>query len=231
MDIISLTTIPSRLHVMEPCIHSLEKQGLPIYVYLPEYTYRTQQKLSQSDIPSFLKNCNISFVEDEGSITKMRPALRSNQFTRVITADDDVEYPEGWAQSLLEYSDKLTDCVICYRGRVMQPGKSYRGNKLRQNVEHPTAVNFVTGVHGVLYRPEFFSEAFLQSTEVTTVDDIDISKELNKNGVQMVVIPRPGPIVAQKYHKKDALCKFNVGKKQNDRALKQKGFWDVVREI
>lgn len=231
MNIISITAIPSRLPVMQKCVQSLEKQGLPVHVYLPKYCYRKKQNLTENDIPDFMKNCHVHLVEDEGSITKMRPALRSGEFTRVITADDDVQYPDGWAQQLLEYSDKLPDCVVCYRGRIMRHGKSYRGNKLRQNVNQPTAVNFITGVHGVLYRPEFFSEEFLKSTEFTTVDDIDISKELNKNGTQMVVIPRPGPIVAQTYHKKDALCRVNVGKKQNDKELKSRGFWEVVRKI
>lgn len=236
MDIISLTAIPSRFKHMEPCVTSLCKQGLPVCIFLPRYFKRKNKEVTSKDIPSYIKECDtVVLTEDEGSITKLKPALRLQGIDRIITADDDIEYPDGWAANLLNYSNEYPDSVIAHRGRLMKDRKLYRQNKVVEKPGSPVKVNFITGVSGVLYRPEFFTQEFIDNTEFSITDDINISVELNRNKINMLVVPPPkGEIVTMRSNRVDALCSINVKRTKtsnNDKELKKQGFWEVAASV
>lgn len=222
-NIISLTTIPSRIKYIKPCIDRLLRQNLPIYLWLSSEYNRIDGKVI---VPEFLKNSKIkiNYVKDRGSITKLYPALRMSNVDCIITADDDVLYPDGWAEGLLNYSNKYKDSVIAYRGRHIKKNITYKKCKIVYKPQEVTKVNFLTGSFGVLYKKEFFSDKFIDADYFTTVDDIDISVELKKNNVDIKIIPTENDIVntALEYRKNDMLWKKNIV--QNDFELNKK-FW------
>lgn len=228
--IISLTTIPQRIHRIEECIQSLKNQGLPIHVFLPKYPKRADEIIHT--IPDFLGGCHVHWVEDEGSITKLRPALREG-FQEIITADDDIEYPPGWAGNLIRWSYAYPHAVVAHRGRQLDPHRphKYKGVGITENVSEPTQVNLVTGVRGVMYKRQFFSQQFIDSTEFTTVDDIDISVELNNNGVPIMVVPRQGPVRALTASHIDRLAMHNGKGGDNVEMLEKKGFWQSLKNM
>lgn len=232
--VISLTAIPPRFQHLEPCLKSLHYQNdpgnLPVHLYVPKYFKRNRTEVKNTDLPQFVKRyCDeVHFVEDEGSITKLRPALRE-QYSIVITADDDIEYPPLWAAQLLYYA-QFYNAVLGYRGKNLVNGQGYGQTKAVEKVSEPTCVNFITGVRGALYRPEFFTNEFLQSTEFTTVDDTDISTELNRNNVPIYIIPPTEWSAPTSAIKIQRLAKMNVWKGETDRQLKLKGFWESIKE-
>ena len=156
--IISLTTLPSRLPHIEAGIKSLKKQGFPIYLWIPKYVKRLDQKFS-GEIPEFLKDINYEIVEDRGSITKLLGGLEiANDF--LITADDDVIYPKNWAKNLINYYDSLTQKgACCYRGREFKGKKmtSYRNTRLVEKHKEVRKVNIVCGTWGALYHKDMFT--------------------------------------------------------------------------
>lgn len=230
--IISLTTMPDRLNLTQPVIDSLLNQDLDIYLWMPKIVHRTG-KVFDGTVPAFMKNSKIHFetVEDEGSITKLLPALRSG-FDRIITADDDVIYPERWARRLIKHSDKWPDSALCYRGRTMDRYIKYNDTPVIKLNKGSASVNFLTGTHGALYKKEFFKDSIYEEFERhKTVDDAVISAHLRKNRIPIKVIsvpPNTNGIRAYRIHRISALWKKNnaKGSTTNDDALKDLGFWD-----
>lgn len=187
-SIISLTTIPSRVKHIKPCIDSLLDQKLPVYVWIQEKVERTGN-VFDGETPSFLNQdgVNVAVVKEMGPITKLLPGLRLSEI--VITADDDHIYGRGWAEGLIKQSKKFPDACLCYRGRVFN-GKSYKSTKVIANPDLPTPVEFVTGVKGALYKDSFFEDSiFDEWKEYMYNDDIVISAHLKKRDVPMIVIP------------------------------------------
>jgi hypothetical protein len=196
MDIISLTTIPRRIDKIKPCIDSLVRQDMIIYLWLADDYIRADGKIG--DIPEFLKhpNIRIRFVEDHGSITKLYPALFLEDVDRIITADDDIVYPDDWAKNLLDASTFYPDSALCYRGRTLlrQGGKMlpYNQSKLFKGADYKK-VHLVTGVWGCLYRRSFFDDDFFKYRQydyMSRVDDIWISGYLEEKNITKRCIPR-----------------------------------------
>jgi hypothetical protein len=197
MDIISLTTIPKRIDHIQPCIESLLRQNMVIYLWISNEYQRA--KGSINDLPEFLKHDNIRVrrVNDEGSITKLYPALGLWDVDRILTADDDIVYPDDWAKGLLEASDDYPNAAICYRARNFRYDRSgqrmpYRKTRLLKGAFY-NKVDIITGVHGALYRREFFGDDFYDYRRyegVRYVDDIWISGYLADRGVDRICIPR-----------------------------------------
>ena len=188
--IISLTTIPSRLPKIKPCLQSLIKQGYPVHLWIPRYFKRGKEKLP-SNLPSFLNQINVNYhiVEDFGSITKLLPALKLD-VDYIITADDDAIYGNEWASDLVSYAKQYPNTAICYRGRSVKNGQKYNNTKLIYNVNQPTKINLITGVWGAIYSPTFFKETIWDEyLKWTLGDDLIISQHLQNNKIKMLTIP------------------------------------------
>lgn len=222
MTAISLTTIPSRIDHIKPCIDSLLRQGFPVYVWVPEYCRRTGDDLD--GIPGFLyrDGIRVATVEDRGPITKLLPALECG-FDRVLTADDDHVYGDGWADELVAYSDEHPAQAVAYRGRVFR-GRKYNETDLIAGPDGPKEVEFITGVKGALYRREFFDKSIFEEWKSWLHnDDIVISAHLKKRGVRMTVIPRPCEIKHYSVASVDNLWDDGNGRR-NDEGL-EKVYW------
>ena len=223
--IISLTTIPTRIAHIQPCIDSLLTQGLPVYLWIPEEVIRI--KAVTTAIPGFLRNrpnLTVTIVPDRGPITKLLPALEAGH-EMIITADDDHAYGTHWATGLLEQAEKRPDAAICYRGRVFGKGRRYRQSKvisgeLRQ-------VDLITGVKGALYRARFFDAGIFEEWRGWPMnDDIVICTHLKRRTVPILAVPLPQGcrLVPQDYMHTDALYEANTKRGLNDQGLKQV-FW------
>ena len=196
MDIISLTTIPKRVEKIKPCIDSLLRQGLIIYLWLSEDYGRPEGQIKH--VPDFLNDSRIRvrFVEDHGSITKLYPAIYLTNVDRILTADDDIVYPDNWAKNLFDASWEYPDDALCYRGRVLnREGKRilpYNQSTLYKGANFKK-VHLVTGVWGCLYRRKFFDDDFFfyrQYDYMSRVDDIWISGYLEWKGITKRCIPK-----------------------------------------
>lgn len=188
--IISLTTIPSRIEHIEPCIQSLAVQGLPIYLWAVKKIERSDVQLKR--IPPFLAaaSVHVEVVEDHGPITKLLPALE-HDFDTIITADDDCVYGKGWATGLLNWAEKLPNAALGYRGRILT-GKGYRQSRLikKGHIKKPTPVDIITAVEGALYHASMFDAGIYDEwRRWPTNDDLVIAAHLKRRDVMRYIIP------------------------------------------
>ena len=227
--IISLTTIPDRIEHIKPCIESLMRQGLAVYVWAVRKIERSETVLEQ--VPVFLResDAHVAIVEDRGPITKLLPALEAG-FETIITADDDIVYGEGWADGLLEWSAKV-DGAIGYRGRQLT-GTGYITSRVvkHDKIDEPVRVDIITGVHGALYRAEMFGASiFSEWRQSSTNDDLAITAHLERRGVRRYVVPGDCRIKHQKLEYTMPLFDVNNADdaRANDKVLRALGLMDA----
>ncbi|MCX2698350.1 glycosyltransferase family 2 protein [Ochrobactrum chromiisoli] len=211
--VVSLSTIPSRFHLIEPTLKSLLSQSLKfqeIRVYIPmEYRRFTNWDGALPPVPS-----GVSIVrcdKDYGPATKVLPAARDlkDQNVDILFCDDDKIYDAGWHKRFKDASAEHPDaCIVevgesfpdisddCRptdrlpRGRWKKKNSSYRTKRIlslflyKPNLSTAGYVDQLAGFAGVLVRPEWFDEAFYDIPDVMwTVDDPWLSGHLERRGI------------------------------------------------
>ena len=120
--IVSFSTIPTRVHDIEPVLKSLNNQTLKpdkIYLNIPKKYKRFSEKLEE---PSFLKkkdyeNVEIFYMEkDYGPASKfigtlLNPNVKDDDY--VFITDDDVEKKDFWLKTLYDKYISLKQTTIC----------------------------------------------------------------------------------------------------------------------
>jgi len=161
--IVSLTTIPERLHKVHLCIESLLRQSckpdyLMLWVSIPE-----------NEIPKKLdrlrqRGLEIKFCKDIRSYKKIIYTLKENPKSIIVTADDDIFYRKDWLKQLYDAYQKEPQYIHCHRAHLMtkKPDgklKNYKEwNFLSPGIQGPSLHLFSTGAAGVLYPPHSLSE-------------------------------------------------------------------------
>lgn len=211
--IVTLSSIPSRFHLLEPTLKSLLSQSVKpheVRVYIPK-TYRRFPNWDGTlpVVPAGVRivRCDM----DYGPATKVLPAARElkNQIVDLIFCDDDVVYDRHWHQRLKEASEMHPNACIVEKGdsfpdiadECRSPERLPRGKsrpkdlryrlqralylyRYRPNRTTPGFVDMLAGFAGVLVRPEWFDEAFYEIPDVMwTVDDAWLSGHLERVGV------------------------------------------------
>lgn len=117
--VVSMTTIPTRIHEINKTIDSLKNQRPApehIIINIPKKYDRFETSIT--NIPRFLGNdpmIKINLIEnDYGPATKMLGALNLNipDDTIVLVCDDDTIYKQGWASNLTHNIRKYRDHVF-----------------------------------------------------------------------------------------------------------------------
>ncbi len=171
--VVSLTTIPSRIGVIDTTLKSLLDQSRPpkrIYLNVPEWS---QRENCAYEVPAFLtglKGVIVRRCEDWGPATKVIPALLSEDSDQLIlVTDDDRIYPkdmlEVMEQQAVRHPDQALACAgwVVPKGfldrptsalanRFKRPPAPVRGHRTRKLVE----IDIVLGVFGYAIRPLFF---------------------------------------------------------------------------
>lgn len=211
--IISLSSIPSRFHLIQPTLKSLLSQNLKaheIRLYIPE-TYRRFPDWDGT-LPVVPKGVTICHCDqDYGPATKVLPAAKDlkGQDVDILFCDDDKIYDRGWhARFKSEAAKKPNTCIIevgetfpdisddyrpsdrLPRSRWKHKDSIYRVKRIlclftiKPNLTSPGYVDQISGFAGVLVRPEWFDELFYDIPDVMwTVDDPWISGHLERVGI------------------------------------------------
>jgi hypothetical protein len=160
--IISLTSIPSRLIILDIVIASLLRQATQaqlIVLWLNDSL--------RGDLPRRLEklqgdNFKIRYCEGTSSFRKLLPSLRAYSDSVIVTCDDDMIYPENWLKNLYDCHLEHQDCVISQVGRLIERSsngmlKSYKSWPF---VRHECSGNNLLpiGYGGVLYPLGTFDE-------------------------------------------------------------------------
>ena len=104
--IVSLTSFPARIHLVQYAVYSLMKQSMKpnrIVLWLAEEQFPGKE----NDLPEELLalkplGLEIRWCEDIKSFKKLIPALREFPEAIIVTADDDIHYPRHWLRSLYQ---------------------------------------------------------------------------------------------------------------------------------
>ena len=195
--IISLTSIPSRLPLIERTLKSLMRQSVAparIVLNLPHFSKREGVAYVAPAFLSGLQSVRIRWCEDVGPATKLLPSLTGEaRDARIIVVDDDRIYPANLVADLVAASDRDPDSAFCMSGWVVPADLTDRPTTIWSNLRmlppapirarrlsRPIAVDIVQGLSGYLVRPSFFDVKAITDystapREAFFVDDVWIS--------------------------------------------------------
>jgi hypothetical protein len=200
--VVSLTTIPSRLTRLRPTLNSLLTQDYPptaIYLAVPSQSTREQKPYRMPEwLPEYPGVTVIDCERDWGPASKLLPTLlaeRERPDTMIVAVDDDNVYPREMVGTFVQFSGRLPDAALCFRGHVVSGGWKESRAVFGTRVSAPTRMDIVTGCGGILVKPRFFDGAVFDydgaPPSAFFVDDIWISGHLARRGVRRYLIPSP----------------------------------------
>lgn len=187
---ISLTSIFANQSRLVQTLQSILKQSrLPdkIFLYLSEEPYILDDGFSNKKItnPSLLKLVtdtsiiNVKWVKNTGSYRKLIPLLQEKwgEDCIIITIDDDTVYVNTLIDNLVSgYNEHK--CVVGFRGftPLFDNISNFDYHK-RDKLQQLSLYNFLTGVGGILYTPDFFKKTknliFNEEVYLNTCDKQD----------------------------------------------------------
>jgi hypothetical protein len=159
--VLSMTTQPHRLELVHYAIESIARgTRKPSRFHL----WITDEE-SYAHLPSTLhrlesRGLEIHLTEDLGPHTKYYPYVhRDTRFEApLVTADDDVIYPEEWLEQVIRAHEANPSAIHCFRAhRIrMANGRPTPYNSWAPCEDtRPSHLNLITGVSGVIYPPEY----------------------------------------------------------------------------
>ena len=164
--IVSLTTIPERMHKVHLCIESILRQSLkPDYLML--WVSVPEDKVPKKLARLKKRGLQIKCCKDIRSYRKIVYTLKENPQSIIVTADDDLFFPRDWLKQLYEAYQKEPYYIHCHWAHLMikDPGgklKKYtEWNFYAPGIQGPSLHLFATGGAGALYPPNSLSEEVL----------------------------------------------------------------------
>ena len=184
--VVSLTTLPSRIHRIRGTLNSLLDQTEPadeIVLAVPKYSRREQTSYR---IPDWLKRSNTVTIlpcEDLGPATKLLPVLKrtNDPETRIAVVDDDVVYPPDFLANLRIWNQQYPNNALAYSGWSLANSLKYRDSQVFYGTElrFPKAVDVLRGTWGYVVRRGFFDDRVFDFASVPNecyfVDDVFFS--------------------------------------------------------
>ncbi len=232
--VVSLTSFPQRINKLYYCLFSLLNQELKPYKVVL-WLANSQFPRGEKDIPKrILKlkqfGLDIQFCDDYKSYKKIIPAVDKYCDKVIVTADDDVLYPENWLKKLYEQYINYPGNIVCHRaheikfnGEILLPYKKW--NALSPNILGPSKMLIAIGVGGVLYPPNTFKKSQFNYSEIVKLapytDDIYLKFIEIKNNISVVkVCENSRELFTIAGTQKNRLAKLNVENgDQNDKAI------------
>jgi hypothetical protein len=191
--VFSMTTTPPRLPFLKETLKDLMLSSINpdhIYLNIPYKNKRLKSTYVLSDeIIEFVSEhdyITINRCEDVGPATKLLPTLKKEQDpeTIIITADDDIFYPETYHEELLHEILSSTKTAFAYRGIIFD-----KNNDSPIYVTKTKECDVLEGFTGVVYKRKFFTDDIFDiCKECYFTDDIWISAHLATNNIKRVLL-------------------------------------------
>ena len=200
--VVSVTTIPSRDHLLRQCLESLSAQRFqPDEILLCLPTFSKREKVPYH-APSWLEDFPHARVvhceEDWGPATKLLGALRGVEDPEaiIITVDDDISYDPRLIEKLVRHSLDDPDAAVGFRGwnaesLIREHNYDFVYEEWEHRRAYPARVNILEGYGGVAYRRRFFDNTIFDYSGAPEaafyVDDVWISGHLATRRIPRVV--------------------------------------------
>jgi hypothetical protein len=168
---LSLTATAQRLDLLHEVLRGLLAQSRPadrVLLWLSHEPFLLDQGVQWADLPAEVREMErrglleIAFTANTGPHRKLIPTLKSVRSDEnpplIVTADDDIVYPVGWLESLVDGFNQHGSAV-CFRARRV----GFDGSRFLPYDEWPRVGAFdellsyrllVTGKQGLLIHPE-----------------------------------------------------------------------------
>ncbi|MDR2410387.1 MAG: hypothetical protein LBE13_20065 [Bacteroidales bacterium] len=236
--IVSFTSFPARIELVEYMIFSLLKQTIrpqKIILWLSEDEFKRSKKTIPKSLKKYIDfNFEIQFIKKNfRPYNKLIYSLIKYPDKIIVTADDDVFYKSDWLEGLCyTHNDFPNDIIACrvhsitFNGTHIAPYKEWSSSQ--NDISY---LNFPTGVGGVLYPPGSLykdvtnQELFLKLCP--NADDIwfYVMALLNKKRIRKVkntcsAVMHFDYIYNKKFSNIPQLMTINVDNNQNDVQLK-----------
>ena len=227
--IVSLTTFPARIDKVHLVIHTLLRQRrrpAKIQLWLAE-TQFPDRKLPQKLLRLEKYGLEIRYCDDLRSHKKYYYAMKENPDLTIVTADDDMLYPESWLCKMVETGKRHPEAIVCML--AYQISSDMNGTPIPYNqwpgpveeVMFPQADLLPIGCEGVLYpphslHPDLFDKDFFM-TACRNADDLWLKAMSLRQGVAvMPAEPQPFTYVNLLTANRGALNATNVAQNGND---------------
>jgi hypothetical protein len=230
--VVSLTTYGKRTETVHLSLESIASGSmLPSRIILWLDNPNTFKNLPPSLQRLEERGLEIKLSDNYGPHTKYYPFVESTDtFERpLVTADDDVLYPQNWLSGLVRSFNQNPTAVNCYRAHVMK----FAGKKIAPYVNwspctsvQPNFLHFATGSYGCIYPPFFLRELRTAGSEFSKLcpaaDDVWLHVNAVRAGVKIKQIAQLSPKFPFVPGTQDSgLCLSNVELNQNDIQIKK----------
>jgi len=160
--IVSLTSYPERMKTIHFTLHTLLNQSIKpdkLILWLAKEQFSRREK----DIPRRVRRLkryglSIEWCSDIRSYKKLIPTLKEYPDDIIVTADDDIYYPNNWLELLYEPYLKNKNIIHCHRAHkiIFDENKKiiqYKGWEKQTTSRDISFLTFFTGAGGILYPP------------------------------------------------------------------------------
>ena len=197
--IISLTTFPARINTVYKTISTLLQQSVKpdeVVLWLADSQFPNHE-LPENLVRLQQFGLSIRWCEDIKSFKKLIPSLREFPNDIIITADDDIFYPENFVESLYEQYLKHPQFIHANRAFLIKRFWNKYSMNARSYVYDNTYLpafhnEFMTG-YGTLFPPNSLDEGVFDSDTfmsiIPTNDDIWFWGHAVKKGTKINVNP------------------------------------------
>lgn len=188
MTIAAMATMPERLHLLEKVISSLRSQVDVIRVYLNNF----------EKIPTFLSNEEALLSKDAlGDIGDAGKFFwfDKEDYDHYLTVDDDLLYPENYAETLIrEFEKRQRKAIVGVHGFVFsEPITSYVKSRSEKYVG-TRALDVACPVHVIGTGTAILSSQTIQLSlrdfSVRNMADLQLAIAAQKQKVPMIVVAR-----------------------------------------
>ncbi len=164
--IVSLTSYPKRISEVKYTIYSLLNQKIKpdkLVLWLSKEEFPNRESDLPSELKEFLKHgLIIRWCDSIKSYKKLIPSLKEYPDSVIVTADDDLYYPEDWLEKLIKHHEKYPNEIVTHRSRKISFSDNvidrYLVWKVSENEEDASFLNFFTTGGGTLFAPNSLSD-------------------------------------------------------------------------
>lgn len=228
--IVSLTTYPGRFNNIEMCLKSLVLQNEKpdkIIVYLGSDAVGIDLPESMKKFEKYGVEFKYDTTDNIRSHKKYYYAMQEFPEAVIVTADDDIIYPQDWLCSLLQSYEKYPNCISARRVHLMvrdECGKlkvyNHWIDQYRKEV-NPSFSLIATGNAGVLYPPHCIDIQAFNIEKIRKLclqaDDIWLKCMAQLHGTRYVWVKNNEVDLPEvQGEKKTSLSEANVMENKND---------------
>ena len=197
--IVSLTSFPARIRTTHKVITTLLTQSLKpdmLILWLSQKDFPLQEKELPNELLKLTRNgLSIRWCEDLGSYKKLIPALKEYPEDIIVTAEDNILYPENWLELLYNsYKKELGMFVHCHMGtKLFCPNDEWHSIFAGRSIyPQPSYLHIQEGLGGCLYPPHVLHTDVLKTNLLKELalsnDDIWFWLMTIRNNIKIKVI-------------------------------------------